>query len=374
MATTFNFTVRAEDNQGAFADRDFSIVVKNTVIDRYMVVDNTDAYTSPDMVTWTKRPGQGGFQVKYGGGLWVVCAGTYNSVPTFRLSTDGATFAAYTTSTLKVIVPANISATPVNISGFLHAPVYNDGYWWVSLNFIANAQSYSVIAKSVDCLDWQAVADVKITSGPNINQPTAGEPTFNGTMMFYTLGSSTSYLEFDTSAPFGPATQVTPNWPAYPALGTRFYQSPPKKVNDIWMVFAGGTNGSIGYYSADRVTWSLGSSVDGPGGNIGTNVRVTDRMSYQNGVIFAYGYSITSTERIMPFISDDGKNWKIIPPAQLGNPTAVPSAVTSIVAAEGKIWWVTEKYKFYSVDLGSTWVNGNTSFPVTNINGFAVIR
>lgn len=81
---TYNFTVRAKDESGAFSDRDFSIQVKNNLIDRMMLVASDHVYTSPDGITFTQRDGKGG---TFGGcylDKWFVQTG----VSTYRTSPD----------------------------------------------------------------------------------------------------------------------------------------------------------------------------------------------------------------------------------------------------------------------------------------------
>ena len=88
----YNFTVRAEDSTGAYADRQFSIDVKNTLVERFLVVSNDHAYSSADGKTWTERSGQGGALAKRVGKLWFVGnRASFNHCPTnvnFRVSPD----------------------------------------------------------------------------------------------------------------------------------------------------------------------------------------------------------------------------------------------------------------------------------------------
>ena len=53
---TYNFTVRATDDLGAYADRDFSINVRNTIVDRYLLLSGTSVYGSSNLSEWTERP------------------------------------------------------------------------------------------------------------------------------------------------------------------------------------------------------------------------------------------------------------------------------------------------------------------------------
>jgi len=76
--TTFNFKVRATDDKGAFADRDFSIDVRNTVVNRF-VATTTQGHilTSIDGDTWTynynQLPSSWTFgDVIYGNGFWLI--------------------------------------------------------------------------------------------------------------------------------------------------------------------------------------------------------------------------------------------------------------------------------------------------------------
>lgn len=68
----YNFTIRAEDETGAFADREFAIEVKNDLVERMVVVDTQNAYSSIDGTRWTIRAGQGGDIVKRVGNYWIV--------------------------------------------------------------------------------------------------------------------------------------------------------------------------------------------------------------------------------------------------------------------------------------------------------------
>lgn len=54
---TYNFTVRAQDETGAFSDRDFSIQVRNNLVDRLLAVNDTNAYASVDGSEWVERAG-----------------------------------------------------------------------------------------------------------------------------------------------------------------------------------------------------------------------------------------------------------------------------------------------------------------------------
>lgn len=69
---TYNFTVRAQDDTGAFSDRDFAIQVRNNLVDRLLAIDENDAYASIDGKTWTTRVGKGGHWCRNLLGKWLV--------------------------------------------------------------------------------------------------------------------------------------------------------------------------------------------------------------------------------------------------------------------------------------------------------------
>jgi len=75
---TYDFTVRAQDETGAFSDRDFSIQVRNNLVDRILAIDANNAYASVDGTTWTERTGKGGEWCINLLGKWIVCTTAYN--------------------------------------------------------------------------------------------------------------------------------------------------------------------------------------------------------------------------------------------------------------------------------------------------------
>lgn len=69
----YDFTVRAEDETGAFSDRTFNIEVQNNLVDKFAYSDGTDIYSSIDGVNWTQRIGKGSQldDLFYENGYWV---------------------------------------------------------------------------------------------------------------------------------------------------------------------------------------------------------------------------------------------------------------------------------------------------------------
>lgn len=81
---TYNFTVRAKDETGAFADRQFSIQVRNNLVDRLFTINGSHGYASVDGVNWTQRTGVGGDWCDNLLGRWIVV----QNETTYRISGD----------------------------------------------------------------------------------------------------------------------------------------------------------------------------------------------------------------------------------------------------------------------------------------------
>ena len=81
---TYDFTVRAQDETGAFSDRDFSIQVRNNLVDRILAINSANAYASVDGTTWTERTGKGGHWCRNLLGKWIVCTDAYNGYDYYR--------------------------------------------------------------------------------------------------------------------------------------------------------------------------------------------------------------------------------------------------------------------------------------------------
>ena len=77
---TYNFTVRAQDETGAFSDRDFSIQVRNNLVDRLYAINDDNGYASIDGINWTERTGRGGIWCEHILGKWIVCTNVSNTI------------------------------------------------------------------------------------------------------------------------------------------------------------------------------------------------------------------------------------------------------------------------------------------------------
>ena len=370
MASTYNFTVRAEDDQGAFADRDFSIVVKNTSVDRYMVVDATDAYTSPDMVNWTKRGSQGGRTVYYGGGQWIIPYGTNGSL-TYRLSNDGVTFS---NQTINIVVG---SGTPT----IKHDPVWNSGYWWVMVTGNIDGIPQNALLKSSDGINW-----ILCVKSPNTHlNVNFAKPSFHDGYIYYSPSttSPTGYYKIDMSLVDHSITanQLIPiTLPNPSTYGTYNGYAAPRKINDLWIISLTQANGVSMYYSTDLITWYLEASPMPALANMGSGNKLFDQFTYVNGVIVCHA-SFGGASTVGTYIfSDDGRNWVRRPNSIITGGTTIAGQRSNVVMTKGKTYFVSAGHFSASSDLGETGLDVASDpavasqFPIPTIGGFAAIQ
>lgn len=347
MATTFNFTVRAEDDQGAYADRDFSISVKNTVIDRYMIIDETDAYTSPDMTTWTKRNGQGGMGLQYGGGTWMISV-TRNS-GTYRTSKDGVNFVNRTLSSATV---SGIASTITFLMG--HDPIWLNGSWWVHCSVSgSNWSGYQFhLLKSSDGISWQTVGQ---DTGSVVNF----NPTTYNNKIYFSLSNSIRVFDITT----GLFSYFIPALPSSTVSASVVY--PPIVINGLWIYCRQDLRSNNGafqsFYSTDGVNWAAGDIL-----RLSSVTNKYTNMKYLNGYLVP---EIESTSSLNIIISStDGKKWAA---------TTIPT-VTSVTGrsfifnTKGKTHVLVKDKALSAPNIGGEWKS--SSLPIAAITGFAMIR
>lgn len=140
--TEYSFRVRAIDSSGAYADRDFSIKVRNTIVDKFITLDAkaTNAYSSvAGTSSWTTRSLQGGTIVKHGGGMWIV----FMNSSTIRTSPDAINWTNRTISGL------------ASSGTIFHTAAYANGMWMaVYRNSSGALRSFT----STDGITWTQTA------------------------------------------------------------------------------------------------------------------------------------------------------------------------------------------------------------------------
>lgn len=202
--TIFNFTLRAEDDRGAFSDRQFSIKVRNTLVDRYMVVDGTHAYTSLDMVNWTERPDMGGVGCAYGGGNWMVWQGDNR----YRMSPDGINWTQHVAQYMN-------GATKTNVPGTITSkPVWMNDRWYATCGTTATGV---VVIASDNGIIWEIIATNVVALNAAYNMPRLTTANNCLVINFHNQTSNTAVasinypmISFDNGAKWEVAIKSTP--------------------------------------------------------------------------------------------------------------------------------------------------------------------
>lgn len=199
--TDFNFRVRAVDNIGAFADRDFTIKVRNTQAENLAYLVNTDLHTTANGVSFAQRTGANGTGIVHGNGTWMIQVGDLTTnTHLYRLSTDGASWQTmqYSQNGLSPI-PNSTASRPfflngnfvlgytVNGSNFSHIAISSNAgmSWTVSMpplgsssmqdataafgNGIYVVARGTAIARSANLNNWTAVTTTNTPVTSQIN-------------------------------------------------------------------------------------------------------------------------------------------------------------------------------------------------------------
>lgn len=293
--TEFNFTVRATDNLGAFADREFSINVRNTIVDRWVAtVNGGSVITSPDGINWTYQQniitgsnawsGTSGQtasrgQVCHFNGKWFINAATH-----IVTSTDAKTW----------------TSTPfptINFSGQVYTPIltqlnYMNPNWAKSTSNIgivvtvlsSNVNIYrSVLFMSSDGVNWtEKWVQTDNVSGSILPQSSRviygnGKWVISANRRTLTSGQTVGYVSSDEGDTWLPVTIPTSSF----AGGDITF------INGKWIL---PRNDVQAYYiSDDLVNWSY-QTYSTP---IQTNFRFFD-WNYGNGVISVFPDLLTN--------------------------------------------------------------------------------
>ena len=290
---TFNFTVRATDNVGAYADRTFSLNVNNTIYDRFVIVGTNGLYRSvsgaASAAAWTYEAGMSGTHVQFGGGKWVVFTGTTNgNSPMIRTSADGTNWSTVPITTAAV--------TGEQFYGIVMAKYRNGA--WIGMGLTrnnANGAQWSLVEySSPDAIAWTRVAlvsggDSSTTNphdfevGPNGDVVLSFGTGIRGLRKFGTASYNNSY-----SWPGG----IYNNDPAGSGIAVKNY-------NGVWIVNAH----AYVYTSVDAVNW-VQRTVNSSG-------FLTAGLIYLNGSILSTfyrtdGYGPTTYESITA-----GRTWQV---------------------------------------------------------------
>lgn len=325
---TYNFTVRAIDNLGAFADQTFSMTVNNTNLERWVVVGQNGLIHSPDGTNWIYESGQSGGKVAYGNGKWVVYGGpsanaAQSGYPanlglTIRTSAD-----AYNWTTTPSGIPAtqttSINGTSYTVTNSGIASLkYINGYW-TAYTFTAAAYSGTNWAipeyVSTDLATWtlKSCAGLSGTANsPLYLNDFAIDPTNNITVAVLNNANASNYYQSIISR-----TTTAGTW-----NGTLTMPGQAAGINYAVQANAGTyTSGSVAYTSGlFAVCPSIGNgaqaltSIDG----VGFSSRIYNTTAGNASRMFVYAngrlttiVSAQSSTGIQPtyYSLNGGRSW-----------------------------------------------------------------
>ncbi|RYE98955.1 MAG: hypothetical protein EOO77_36340, partial [Oxalobacteraceae bacterium] len=348
---TYNFTVRATDNLGAFADQNFSLTVNNTNIERFVIAGLFGLVHSSDGVTWTAEAGQFGGKVVFGNGKWVVYAGPNPNVGlgmSIRTSTD-----AFNWTTVTPTFP-NGQGTNANLYAYVPSVIlsmkYQNGYWTAicaSASYGANPNYYSAMIEytSPDLVTWTRVSALQ--AGP-YSGPT-------------TVNVYDHYLDAGGNLVLSWWTQSSLSTISYRPSGSITYTP---YVSGITPQIAGSITYTSGLYSvAMGGNSNVYTSIDG----IGWTARAVPGFTYATGFTYANGRLITRSSTTSSVSSaptayslNGGRTWVAGGTAAFtAGPGGVSAAQTQDLAYYGgrvvMLEGGTNGYICTSTDSGATW-------------------
>jgi len=378
----FPFTVRATDSEGSYADRQFSITVRNSRVERFMLLNATDAYTSPDATSWTKRTGQGGTMCAYGNGFWLTVLtnqtnqfGSFSGI-SIRKSTDGINY-QFSPGTSLTFLKSDGTPWSTNLNLFFGMGTPTSGYkltfWNGKFWFLSpgNTLTSAVIANTMllwsspDGLTWTSTVLNTSTSATNaISMNSVGNifsvSVSDGVMMVpnYALGGTTFCMGWVTSD----GVNFTQLKNSASSAATNQYSHSLTRINGLYLsmynqVTGTGTSSyNIYQFSTDGLNWTTAPLPTTPSGS-----NYSGPFFYMNGLVYSF-YSSTVANQPASFLySSDAINWTI---GQFQSSTnATGSFPYSVVAKNGLL--VAACQKQMATDLPN-------SSPGTPTNGIRV--
>lgn len=319
----FPFTVRATDSEGSYADRQFNITVRNSRVERFMVLTATDAYTSPDATTWTQRNGSGGITCAYGNGFWLILRSKDN-MSCFK-STDGINYSAidYTNMTFLDETGQTLTGNdiPTSMATFLTYKLkFWNGKFWLFMVWGINFDLYS----TEDGITWQrkrlAAFTSTVTSSRALSNTTLARVQLsddNGTLFIPYIATASANMTAGYSSCLGWSTtdgvtftQIKDISNSSNAQGCSFLT----RVNGLYLALGAYHNGVLAAdhysYSTDGLNWtqqSYGTTSQTLGG---ASCFVNGDMTYVNGMLYTFcGRATSNPLPIYYYTSSDGLNW-----------------------------------------------------------------
>lgn len=347
----FNFTVRATDSEGSYADRQFNITVRNSRVERFMTITATDAWTSPDATSWTQRVGSGGWTCAYGNGFWLIM----KSLTTCEIlkSTDGINYNSIATTEMTFLDQSGAATTAPTAAApwitYHKMKFWNGRFYLLHFANVSGQKKTVSIWSTADGVTWKQKILTQ-TAGTSVAMSSFAATfgnvlmTEDGNTLFIPFPSSsgTSSL-LDTANGFVPCmgwstTDGETFTPIRNSTTTTTAQGSTSitRFNGLYIanntIYNGTSYGAGGtqyqyIYSTDGVNWTVGDySLSSSGTN--TSLRsisqyyVWNPPVYANGQLFSFASKNSSTTTaggMLYLTSMDGLVWDRVDNIKLFN-------------------------------------------------------
>lgn len=274
---TYNFTIRATDTAGAFADRTFSINVNNTTLDRFVVVGTTGLARSVDGVTWKNEPGRSGTGVTYGNGRWVVYDAT---TLTMHTSPDGVNWSSNTLTSTTTATGADLVNWRIGNQGWACLKYVNGR--WLGFNYNANNTTSGGSAGAIQCyesadlLTWTQRGNVLVNNSAASMVGGVTDIVY-GNGMYIAVGGYAANSTSVTKAIFTSTDLVT--WTQRVGINNASNTSGGGTILNVNGLFI------ASLYNAAATTNNIQTSPDGTTWTPRAHVTLTTGLAYVNGRI-----------------------------------------------------------------------------------------
>lgn len=341
----YDFTVRATDNLGAYSDRTFTIAVKNTNVERFVVVGTSGLAHSPTGLpgTWTLESGMSGFCATYGNGQWVVWS---LANLTIRTSLDGVNWSSYTVSF------GDAPGFPTGgVPKYVTCFKYRNQSWrmWGLLQY--GGSSYRALEyTSNDLVNWTATGRSVGAAGgvTTLVNDIEYDPATNRWVVEMCDGGAHQIWTAVGNAPF---TQV------YTGGGTtRRTNGSVALINGQWCVQAG--NGPA--VSVDGMNWTYK--------NLAATTGYPWFMTYTNGRLFLQMRNVNSAAASMAsnYSLNGGRTW--VATQTISGTNGASDAVQSIASYGNVVVALTGVDNQIAISQ-----NSGTNFSVSTLSGLGTV-
>lgn len=358
----FPFTVRATDSEGSYADRQFSITVRNSRVERFMVLNANDAFTSPDGTSWTRRVGQGGKTCAYGNGFWLILdptvsnqwAGNQQGL-TIRKSTDGINYQYIAGTSMTFLksdgtpwVAASFPYLFNGNSGATKMVFWNGRFWFVGFgNTLSSGTSANsmILWSSPDGVTWTSnvlatSASAGVSISPNTYTSQYSINISDGVMII--PATCTSQIAANSAMGWitSDGATFTPIKNGATANTVQQFSMNLTRINGLYLSMFNHTtvtNTTNYQFSTDGLNWTTATLPANP-----TGASYPNQFFYMNGLVYSFMMHTSNIAAASFYYSSDAINWTI-GQFQGSQGTSSSSSSISYVAKNGLLIAVSTK-------------------------------